>query len=114
MNKKNYSAVKKTIDHRSYLWGNDRESNELYVKCALNECYDLLLCRGYLFLNQVYLRLGLPATKEGQTSGWVYDEMHKNDTLWTIWHKNDEEVDVHITFEPLENILDALPSEEEL
>lgn len=44
----------------------------------------------------------------------MYDEAHKKDTLWTIWHKNDEEVDVHITFEPLENILDTLPSEEEL
>lgn len=31
-----------------------------------------------------------------------------------FWHENDEEVDVHITFEPLENILDALSSEEEL
>ena len=114
MNKKACNVVKKTIDHRSYLWRNDRECNELYVERALNECYDLLESQGYLFLNRVYRKLGLPATKEGQTSGWVYDEMHKKDILWTIWHKDNDEVDVHITFEPLENILDALPSEEEL
>ena len=113
MNEKTYIVVKK-IDHRSYLWKNGREHNELAVKFALDECYDLLKSKGYLFLNRVYLKFGLPYTREGQTSGWVYDEMHKNDILWTIWHKNNEEIDLHITFEPLENILDALPSEEEL
>ena len=113
MNKKICNVVK-TIDHHSYLWRNDRECNERTVRCALDDCYDLLKHHGYMFLNRVYLKLGLPLTKEGQTSGWVYDEMHKNDILWNIWHENDEEVDVHITFEPLENILGALPSEEEL
>ena len=113
MNKKICNVVK-TIDNRSFLWRNNREYNDCAVRCALEYCYDLLKGRGYLFLNRVYQRLGLPLTKEGQTSGWVYDEAHKKDTLWTIWHKNDEEVDVHITFEPLKNILDALPSEEEL
>lgn len=112
MNKKICNVVK-TIDRRSYLWKNDREHNELAVKFALDECYDLLKSKGYLFLNRVYLKLGLPLTREGQTSGWVYNEQIKNDILWTIWHKNDDEVDVHITFEPLGNILDALPSEEE-
>lgn len=113
MSEKTYSVVK-TINHRSYLWKNDREYNERNVRCALDDCYDLFKSKGYLFLNRVYLKLGLPLTKEGQTSGWVYNEQIKNDILWTIWHKNDKEVDVHITFEPLENILDALPSEEEL
>ena len=113
MNKKTCNVVK-TIDHRSVMWRNDREYNDCAVRYALEYCYDLLKDQGYLFLNRVYKRLGLPLTKEGQTSGWVYDEAHKKDTLWTIWHKNDEEVDVHITFEPIENILDTLPSEEEL
>lgn len=113
MNKKICNVVK-TIDRHSFLWKNGREHNELAVKFALDECYDLLKSKGYLFLNRVYLKLGLPFTREGQTSGWVYDEMHKKDILWTIWHKNDNEVNVHITFESLENILDALPSEEEL
>ena len=113
MNKKICNVVK-TIDHHSYVWKNDREFNDCAVRYSLDECYDLLRRQGYLFLNRVYLKLGLPLTKEGQTHGWVYDVAHKNDTLWTTWHKNDEEVDVHITFEPLENILDALPSEDEL
>ena len=114
MNENTYSVVK-DITHKSYLWKKDsRELTEMYVRHALIECYELLEQKGYLFLNRVYLKLGLPLTREGQTSGWVYNEQIKNDILWTIWHKNDEEVDVHITFEQLENILDALPSEEEL
>ena len=113
MNKKIRNVVK-TIDHRSFLWKNDREYNNRAVLYALKYCHELLKVQGYLFLNQVYRKLGLPLTKEGQTSGWVYDDAHRKDTLWTIWHKNNEEVDVHITFESLENILDALPSEEEL
>lgn len=56
----------------------------------------------------------MPLTKEEQTYGWVYDKMYENDILWIVWHENDKEVDVHITFEPIENILDAFPSEEEL
>lgn len=114
MNKKTYSVVK-VITRKSYLWKeDDRETTEMYVKHALNECYELLKRKGYLFLNRVYLKLGLPLTREGQTSGWVYNEMNKTDVLWTVWHKDDDEIDVHITFEPMENILDALPSEEEL
>ena len=113
MNNKICNVVK-TIDHHSYLWRDDREFNGCVVKYSLNECYDLLKRQGYLFLNQVYLKLGLPLTKEEQTYGWVYDKMYENDILWIVWHENDEEVDVHITFEPLENILDALSSEEEL
>lgn len=114
MNEKTYSVVK-TIDRKSYMWKKgDRETTELGVKYALKECYDMLESKGYLFLNRVYLKLGLPQTREGQISGWVYNEMNKTDILWTMWHKDNDEVDVHITFEPMENILDALPSEEEL
>ena len=112
MNNKICNVVK-TIDHHSHLWRNNREHNNYAVQCALECCYSLLKSQGYLFLNQVYQKLGLSLTKEGQTSGWVYNKIRKKDILWTIWHKNNEEIDVHITFEPLENILDALPSEEE-
>ena len=112
MDKKICNVVK-TIDRHSFLWKNNREYNERTVRCALDDCYDILDWKGYLFLNRVYMKLGLPLTREGQTYGWVYDNMHKKDILWTIWHKNDDEVDVHITFESLENILDMLPSEEE-
>lgn len=68
MNKKICNVVK-TINHRSFLWRNDREYNECAVRCSLEYCYDLLKAQGYLFLNRVYKKLGLPLTKEGQTSG---------------------------------------------
>lgn len=113
MDKKTYSVVK-VFDKRSCMWYSDREYNEMTVKNCLDDSFEILKRNGYLFLNDVYQILGLPLTREGQTSGWVYDEMHKKDILWTIWHENNEGVDVRITFEPLENILDVLPSEEEL
>ena len=76
MNKKAYSVVK-AIDHNSYLWRNNREHNNCAVRCALECCYSLLKSQGYLFLNQVYQKLGLPLTREGQTSGWVYNKIRK-------------------------------------
>lgn len=110
----NIYSVTKVFNSSSYLWRYDRKFNECTVKNSLDYCYALLEMKGYLFLNKVYWKLGLPLTKEGQTSGWVYDDIDKIDNLWTIWHKNDDEFDVHITFEMIGNILNVLPSEEEL
>ena len=106
--------VVRVFNRRSYHWKNDRMMNEYFVRAALDDCYESLQLKGYLFLNRVYLALGLPQTKEGQVAGWIYNKKFNDNILWTIWHNNDDEVDVHITFEPMANILDALPSEEEL
>ena len=107
MNKKIYS-VTRAFNSRSYLWRYDRKYNECTVQWALDYCYALLKMKGYLFLNKVYWKLGLPLTKEGQTSGWVYDDIDKIDNLWTIWHKNDDEFDVHITFEMVGDISERI------
>ena len=34
----------------------------------------MLKAQGYLFLNDVYKLIGVPATRAGQIVGWVYDE----------------------------------------
>ena len=104
----NIYSVTKVFNSSSYLWRYDREFNECTVQNSLDYCYALLKLKGYLFLNKVYWKLGLPLTKEGQTSGWVYDDIDKCDNLWTIWHKNDDEFDVHITFEMIGNILERI------
>ena len=57
---------------------------------------------------------GRAQAKEGQVAGWKKKKKLNDHILWSIWHNNDDEVDVHVTFEPMANILDALPSEGEL
>lgn len=96
-----------------YLWANDTEHNRRVVKTILDCCYEKFRARHYLFLNEVYQELGIPMTRQGQIAGWVYNEEHAKDTMWTVWTKDDGYNDVYITFEPLSDILDTLPNEEE-
>ena len=81
--------VKKTIDvvdaeninspHARFFdvgcrnWEKDPESNLYFLRAEQNYANDRLKARGYLFLNEVYERLGISTTKAGQIVGWVYD-----------------------------------------
>lgn len=93
------------------LWTNNKERNKMIVDSVLDYCYAKFRARRYLFLNEVYQELGIPMTKQGQIAGWVFDKDHAEDYMWTVWTKDDGYDDVYITFEPLSDILDALPSE---
>lgn len=54
-------------------WEKDPEMNLMFLRAEQNYANDRLKARGYLFLNEVYERLGIPTTKLGQAVGWVYD-----------------------------------------
>lgn len=54
-------------------WSKDAEYNLMFLRAEQNYANDRLRARGYLFLNEVYDRLGIPPTKAGQIVGWVYD-----------------------------------------
>ena len=54
-------------------WKKDPEANLMFLRAEQNFANDRLRTRGYLFLNEVYERLGIPTTKMGQEFGWVYD-----------------------------------------
>ena len=63
-------------------WTKDPQTNLIFLRAEQNFANDRLKARGYLFLNEVYERLGFPTTKLGQSFGWVYnpdDENHKGD-----------------------------------
>ena len=45
--------------------------NMMFLRAEQNYANDKLTSRGYLFLNEVCERLGLPITKAGQVVGWV-------------------------------------------
>lgn len=54
-------------------WEKDPEMNLMFLRAEQNFANDRLRARGYLTLNEVYERLGIPTTKAGQVVGWVFD-----------------------------------------
>ena len=59
-------------------WEKDAETNLFFLRAEQNYANDRLKSRGYLFLNEVYERLGIPTTKAGQIVGWIYDPENPN------------------------------------
>ena len=70
-------------------WEKDPEMNLLFLRAEQNFANDRLRTRGYLFLNEVYERLGIPTTKLGQAVGWIYDPQNPD-------HSGDNYVDFGI------------------
>ena len=68
-----YSDYARFFDSGCTGWEKNPEYNLMFLKAEQNHANDLLKARGYLFLNEVYDRLGIPVTKAGQAVGWVYD-----------------------------------------
>lgn len=61
------------FDKYSTVWNPHHCSNETILMSELNWCNNLLQIQGYLFLNDVLDRLGIPRTKAGQILGWRTD-----------------------------------------
>lgn len=70
-------------------WEKDAEANLFFLRAEQNLANDRLRARGYLFLNEVYERLGIPTTKAGQVVGWIYDPENPD-------HQGDNYVDFGI------------------
>lgn len=70
----NCSPYAKFFDEASPYWEKDAEYNLMFLQAEQNYANDLLKSQGYLFLNDVYKRLGLDTTKAGQVVGWIYDK----------------------------------------
>ena len=54
-------------------WGR-HEHNLFYVTRAQNHFNDMLQAKGHVFLQDITRNLGLPDTKVGAVTGWVYDK----------------------------------------
>lgn len=61
------------FDRYSTSWNCDKHINRSLLYSEENWANSMLRLQGYLFLNDVYSRLGLPNTKEGQVLGWVWN-----------------------------------------
>lgn len=68
-----YSEYARFFDESCEYWEKDSEYNLFFLKSRQQYANDMLVSRGYLFLNEVYDMLGIPKTKAGQIVGWVYD-----------------------------------------
>lgn len=58
------------FDKYSECWEKSKLQNESTLRCEENWANDMLQLRGYVFLNDVLDRLGLPKTPAGQFVGW--------------------------------------------
>lgn len=63
-------------------WTKDPNRNLYFLKLEQTYAQNKLEAQGYLFLNEIYRRLGFPETPEGQLVGWLYrpnDPDHQGD-----------------------------------
>jgi hypothetical protein len=67
------SLYAKLFDQNSKMWEPHPETNRLTLRGIQEGCNIDLRARGYLFLNDVYRRLGLPETTAGQIVGWQWN-----------------------------------------
>ena len=71
-----YSDFARIYDDGNIGWTKDPHANMVFLKCQQVAATQRLKHQKYLFINDVYEMLGFPKTKEGQVTGWVYDEEH--------------------------------------
>ena len=62
------------FDAASPYWETVPEYNLMFLNHVQSQMNDKLRAQKYLFLNDVYIALGIEPTKAGQVVGWVYDE----------------------------------------
>lgn len=67
------SEYSRFFDEVNPYWEKDAEYNKMFLLREQAFANDRLKARGFLFLNEVYDRLGFPHTKAGQVVGWRYD-----------------------------------------
>ena len=60
-------------DEHSDAWERNDDYNLMFLRSEQSFANDKLISRGYLFLNEVYERLGFKPTKAGQIVGWIYN-----------------------------------------
>lgn len=71
--KDEFSQYARIFDNGCPGWTKDAEYNLAFLKQQQDYLNEQLKARGYLFLNEVYERLGIPKTKDGQVVGWIYN-----------------------------------------
>jgi len=58
-------------DENAGTWNKNRSLSQTILRAQESYANDLLNCRGYVMLNEVYAGLGLPQTSAGAVVGWI-------------------------------------------
>ena len=90
-------------------WTKDPEFNLMFLRRQQDYANEKLRKRKYLFLNEVYAMIGLPATKAGQIVGWVYDEKNPvgdNYVDFNIYNGNSERARMFVNGQERSILLD--------
>lgn len=66
-----YSDYARFFDSSSNRWEESPEYNLSFVKGAQSKFNDILVTRGYVFLNEIYEWFDIPMTEAGQVVGWI-------------------------------------------
>lgn len=67
------SPYARYFDMSSEYWEKDSEYNLKLLRDTEDHFNKILRYKRYVFLNEVYDKLGIPRSREGQAVGWVYD-----------------------------------------
>lgn len=91
----------------------DGEFNLIFLRHIENYSNDLLLRRGVVFVNDVYLSLGFDRTQEGQTNGWCSDVHNANFPRQVVFslYFDREKQEVRIVFDDEGEIYQRLKKE---
>ena len=73
---RNLSEYAKFFDSSNPNWDKNPEFNLYFLKRREQIATDKLRAKGFLFLNEVYELLDIPATIAGQSIGWLRDDSH--------------------------------------
>lgn len=68
------SEFARYFDNRSPYWDESPDACLMFLRSEEHYANDLLRLKGFLTLNEVYGRLGIPETKAGMVVGWTYDK----------------------------------------
>lgn len=69
----NKSIYAREFNKNSSYWEEDRVINWAFLRAQQAYYNDILRARGYVFLRDIYERLGIPVSKESIVAGWYYD-----------------------------------------
>ena len=70
---KNRSIYAREFNQTMVDWEDNREVNRIFLRAVQGYFNELLMARGYVFLRDIYEKLGIPITKESIVVGWYYD-----------------------------------------
>lgn len=85
------SQYARFFDESCREWCNTPEFNLIFLKYKQAYFNNLLIARGYVFLNEVYDELGMPRSQAGQVVGWLRNGKNSDGFIdFGIFDRNDE------------------------